>query len=137
MDKKHLGARSEMIAVSWLLKLGYEVFRNVSQHGPIDLIAFKYNNDGFEQLLLDVKSNSYKSDGSPIKSRITEEQRRIDVKIINVYPDDLCIIDYNPVDSVDFTTKICRVCKLKFKFIDEKRVYCSYRCRMKEYNDWK
>jgi hypothetical protein len=36
---KHVGARSELIACEWLLAQGYEVFRNVSAHGPIDIIA--------------------------------------------------------------------------------------------------
>ena len=39
MDKKHKGATSELIATVWLLKKGYEVFRNVSQHGAVDIIA--------------------------------------------------------------------------------------------------
>jgi Holliday junction resolvase len=41
MDKKHVGARSELIACAWLLAEGYEVFRNVSPHGHIDIIALK------------------------------------------------------------------------------------------------
>ena len=40
MDKKHKGALAEMQASAWLLLQGYEVFRNVSQSGPADLIAW-------------------------------------------------------------------------------------------------
>jgi hypothetical protein len=50
--RKHRGARNELIAVTWLLDQGYEVFRNVSQHGEIDIIAIK----GDEILRLDVKA---------------------------------------------------------------------------------
>ncbi len=39
MEKKHKGAASELIATVWLLKKGYEVFRNVSSHGTVDIIA--------------------------------------------------------------------------------------------------
>ena len=50
---KHKGAANELRAVLWLMKQGYEVFRNVSQHGAIDIIATR--ND--EILFLDVKSS--------------------------------------------------------------------------------
>lgn len=36
---KHRGAFSELAATVWLLSRGYEVFRNVSQHGLIDILA--------------------------------------------------------------------------------------------------
>lgn len=39
MDGKHLGACSELLACAWLLTVGFEVHRNVSQHGAADLIA--------------------------------------------------------------------------------------------------
>jgi len=38
---KHKGAHCELVATAWLLKEGYEVFRNVSQHGIIDVVAMK------------------------------------------------------------------------------------------------
>jgi hypothetical protein len=50
----HLGARAELIACSWLLGLGYEVFRNVSGAGPADL-AIWHQSTG-EHRLIDVKS---------------------------------------------------------------------------------
>jgi len=39
MEQKHKGATSELMATVWLLKKGYEVFRNISNHGLIDIIA--------------------------------------------------------------------------------------------------
>ncbi len=39
LERKHRGACSEMLATAWLLQQGYEVFRNVSPFGAIDLIA--------------------------------------------------------------------------------------------------
>ncbi len=35
------GAIGELIATIWLLKQGYEVYRNVSASGKFDLIAIK------------------------------------------------------------------------------------------------
>jgi Holliday junction resolvase-like predicted endonuclease len=40
---KHKGAHSELAACVWLLEQGYEVFRNVSQHGTTDMVAIKYD----------------------------------------------------------------------------------------------
>ena len=52
MHRKHKGARNELAAIVWLMDMGYEVFRNVSPYGPVDLVAIK---DG-ATLLLDVKT---------------------------------------------------------------------------------
>jgi Holliday junction resolvase-like predicted endonuclease len=40
MNYKHSGALTELTACAWLLKQGYEVFRNVSAHGIADLVAY-------------------------------------------------------------------------------------------------
>lgn len=54
IDRKHLGARSELIACSYLLSQGLEVFRNVSPHGDVDLIALDPNTK--ETTFIDVKT---------------------------------------------------------------------------------
>src|SRR5271154_593932 len=36
---KHKGAHSELVAASWLLSQGEECYRNLSQHGAVDLIG--------------------------------------------------------------------------------------------------
>lgn len=41
MHAKHKGALAELHACAWLLKQGYEVFRNISQHGVVDLIVWR------------------------------------------------------------------------------------------------
>ena len=43
MEVKHKGAHSELAACVWLLEQGFEVFRNVSQHGTTDIVAIKYD----------------------------------------------------------------------------------------------
>lgn len=64
MNKKHQGAFSEHKAICWLLEQGYEVFRNVSQHGAVDLIA--RDTDTGEYLPIDVKTGYFrdKQDGT-------------------------------------------------------------------------
>ena len=55
---KHRGAQAELTACAWLLSQGYEVFRNVSQHGVVDLVAIHPENG--ETILVDVRTiNSY------------------------------------------------------------------------------
>lgn len=51
-QKKLRGGYSEIVACAWLLENGYEVFRNVADHGAIDLIAVR----GKECILIDVKT---------------------------------------------------------------------------------
>jgi hypothetical protein len=52
MDKGRKGAHSELIACAWLLDQGYDVYRNVSPVGMVDIIAIK----GDEHLKIDVKT---------------------------------------------------------------------------------
>ena len=54
MERKHQGALSELKAVCWLLEQGYEVFRNVSPHGSIDIIARHPKTE--ELMFVDVKT---------------------------------------------------------------------------------
>ena len=51
---KQRGAETELMACAWLLGQGYEVFRNVSPFGMIDIIAIK---DGVTRYI-DAKSHA-------------------------------------------------------------------------------
>jgi Holliday junction resolvase-like predicted endonuclease len=98
MDKKHRGAHSELIATTYLLSLGYDVFRNVSAHGLADLIAVNYETG--EKVLIDVKSSisgAYKtSDGREVPyERVTAkgspEQEKAGVKLLHVLRNSECV----------------------------------------------
>src|SRR5215831_6430735 len=56
MENKHKGSLAELIACAWLLKTGYEVFRNVSQHGVADVVAWRR---GEAPILIDVRKLTY------------------------------------------------------------------------------
>jgi Holliday junction resolvase-like predicted endonuclease len=64
MDCSTVGAASELEAASWLLGQGYQVFRNVSAHGPADLVA--WNPQTKETLFVDVTTGRpyVRADGS-------------------------------------------------------------------------
>ena len=64
MNSKHKGAHSELIASAYFLSDGAEVFRNVSQHGPADLVVWYPETN--ETIFVDVKTARpfVKTDGS-------------------------------------------------------------------------
>lgn len=55
------GAINELIATAWLMKQGYDVFRNQSPRGRADLVATKWDESGW--LAVDVKSEGFDLDG--------------------------------------------------------------------------
>jgi hypothetical protein len=52
VDPKHYGALAEIMACEWLIRQGYDLFRNISQHGLADFVAWKA---GEPPILIDVK----------------------------------------------------------------------------------
>jgi Holliday junction resolvase-like predicted endonuclease len=99
LPKKHRGAHAELIAASWLLTQGYEVFRNVSPHGVADIIAINFETG--ERLLIDVKSTyfgGYKiATGEFVQvetmtKKPSEDQRRHGVRILFVMRDGSCVL---------------------------------------------
>lgn len=105
--RRHLGSWSEIIASAWLLELGYEVFRNVSDKGPIDLIAIKNN----EVTFIDVKSIQVKmkvgrqtfgkarAPGATNK-RLKAGQREFGIVPLFVSPDGICSFDGSKLEEV-------------------------------------
>ena len=72
---KHIkGDRAELIAAEYFIGLGYSVARNMSQHGPVDLVLIDEDGTG-DVILVDVKAislrtkNGYKVNRSPTKKQ--------------------------------------------------------------------
>ena len=83
MDSKHRGAYSELIASTYLLSLGYEVFRNVSQHGPADLVA--WNPKTNETIFIDVKSgHKYRKTDGSTSIQVLKKPSKFNVKLLVV-----------------------------------------------------
>ena len=74
----------EIIACGILLKDGYEVFRNISSTGLIDIIAIKDSTT----LFLDVKTPQIYKNNIRIP-RLTDAQKKLGVTIVCVYDDKL------------------------------------------------
>ena len=84
IEPKHRGAVNELRATAWLIGLGYDVCRNVSQHGPVDLVAIR----GDEVMLIDVKATQLRRDGTTrLYRRRTPLQEWLDVRILLVSED--------------------------------------------------
>lgn len=98
MDK-HKGARAELAASVWLMNSGYEVFRNVSPFGAVDIIA--RNPVTQELILVDVKTSfshiTVRSDGARVEGwsiRKPHAHGLGDIKVLYVYGDG--IISWKP-----------------------------------------
>ena len=57
VDPKHYGALAEIMACEWLIRQGYDLFRNISQHGLADFVAWRV---GEAPVLIDVKGFAIK-----------------------------------------------------------------------------
>jgi hypothetical protein len=119
MDKKHRGSHSELVACSWLLSEGYEVFRNVSQHGYADLIALK---DG-RTFFFDVKT--YLVPEFRTRQKISASQIEKGVLPLHVTGVGECSIEWAPATV---TARTCDQCGKSFKPVKALQRYCSRKC---------
>ena len=80
MYTKHARAAiSEMIASAKLMKEGWNVFSNVAGSGLIDIVAV--NPETGETRFYDVKTKSYRKDGTLISRVTSPKQKAIGVEI--------------------------------------------------------
>ena len=119
MRNKHEGARSELIAIAWLLSQGYEVFRNVSPFGIVDIIAIRNT----EWLKFDVKTTKPQK-----KIRLSMSQIENGILPLYVYPDGTCAIDYEPASKLPTEVKQCICCGKSFETNRKTKKYCSKKC---------
>lgn len=84
-----------MAACCWLLQHGYEVFRNVSAHGTVNVVAMK----GGEMLLIDVKSvSACEMKGGSLCATVGRSQdAEIPIKRLYVVTDGFCTFDRDEV----------------------------------------
>ena len=82
---KHIkGDRAELIAAEYFINLGYSVHRNMSQHGPVDLVIIDEDRTG-DVILIDVKALSLRTKNGWKVNRVpTKKQQELDVQLIFV-----------------------------------------------------
>lgn len=119
------GAVAELKACAWLLKNGYEVFRNVSATGKADLVAYKDD----ELILIDVTTGRFKRDGITHAEYFSKEKKAYEnnIKVLYVY-NDYCI--FSDGDAKTLQLK-CVICNNLFSTNRKRQKTCSYGCRLK------
>ena len=75
------GKRCELLAANWLFSQGYYVYSPLLEQGPVDLVSI--SPDG-EVLLFDVKKVARRDNGTIVSRRLTDDQRKLGVKLIYV-----------------------------------------------------
>ena len=94
---KHIkGDRAELIAAEHFIALGYSVHKNISGHGPVDLVLIDEDGMG-DVILVDVKALSLRTkNGWKVNSSPTKKQKELDVQLIFVNLDTREIYDAMP-----------------------------------------
>ena len=95
-NKKHIkGDQAELIAQEFFIKKGFYVFKNISQHGPADMVVL--DKDGYT-LLIDVKAVSLREKNGWKVNRVpSEEQKRLGVHLLFVNLDTREVLDEMPI----------------------------------------
>jgi hypothetical protein len=94
---KHIkGDRAELIAAEYFINLGYSVARNMSQHGPVDLVLIDEDGTG-DVILVDVKALSLRTkNGYKVNRTPTKKQKELDVQLVFVDLDKREVLDMMP-----------------------------------------
>jgi hypothetical protein len=80
LSTSKIGDISELEMSAYYLRNGYEVFRNVSSDGIVDLVV--WNKEENFVHLIDIKTYSYSTDPEKIDNYIKNNTKHDDVKII-------------------------------------------------------
>jgi hypothetical protein len=94
---KHIkGDRAELIAAEFFISLGYSVCKNMSQHGPVDLVLIDEETPG-DVTLVDVKAISLRTKNGYKVNRVpNKKQKELGVKLIFVDLDTKEVLDVMP-----------------------------------------
>jgi hypothetical protein len=145
------GAIAEMKASMWLMERGYEVFRNVTPDGPVDLVALDMESG--QSILIDVKMarvslppskmagavvrvSSKTRDGRPVSydvtrqtdmpffeyDRLTERQKALGVRLLLVLDDYIGFEEDHPAKMLDGFVKAHYQAKKEAKSSDNSTI---------------
>ena len=96
LNHARIGDVVEHIAITRLLKSGWEVFKNISSVGPIDICIFNIKKNKFYYIDIKSLTRSYRSiehflSGMCVE-RLTSKQKKLGVKIAYYFEDRVYII---------------------------------------------
>ncbi len=84
---KHVGALSEVAACAWLLSQGYEVFRNVSPHGPADILVWEVQTDEVTKIDVTTGRKYVRQDGVIVCSSPPKSEGKQGVRVLVHFPE--------------------------------------------------
>lgn len=129
MKQKFKGAHNELIACAWLLKNGYEVFRNVSPHGLIDILAIKEGS----LTKIDVKSSYVEENTGKIRMQYaSNEQAEIGVRVLGVIAGTDEVMWADEVinnNEKKIERRLCMVCSSEYAAKSANQKFCSKACQ--------
>lgn len=120
------GAMAELIACNWLLEQGYDVFRNITPAGWVDIIAWKKDN---QPIFIDVSvcndKHGYISDP---KAGYKSRTKAYGIRFLYVYPDKSC--KWRD-DIFKAEKRNCVICNTEFIVKSERmnKKHCSNGCQ--------
>ena len=95
-SKHRKGDRAELIAAEYFINLGYSVHRNMSSHGPVDMVLIDEDGMG-DVILIDVKALSLRSkNGWKVNRSPSKEQNLLGVHLCFVNLDTKEVLDEMP-----------------------------------------
>jgi len=111
---KHIkGDRAELIAAEYFISLGYSVHKNISAHGPIDMVLIDEEGTG-DVILVDVKAVSLRTKNGWKVNRVpTRKQQELDVQLIFVNLDTREVMDVLPFRKEAKENDMTNVIKFK------------------------
>ena len=111
---KHIkGDRAELIAAEYFISLGYSVHKNISAHGPIDMVLIDEEGTG-DVILVDVKAVSLRTKNGWKVNRVpTRKQQELDVQLIFVNRDTREVMDVLPFRKEAKENDMTNVIKFK------------------------
>ena len=96
LNHARIGDVVEHIAITRLLKSGWEVFKNISSVGPIDICIFNIKKNKFYYIDIKSLTRSYRSIEHFLSGmctvRLTSKQKKLGVKIAYYFDDRVYII---------------------------------------------
>jgi Holliday junction resolvase-like predicted endonuclease len=124
MHRKHRGTYNELRACAWLLNQGYEVYRNISSYGLIDIIAEKDNviHKFDVKSCIDIDIKKTKS------TQLSLEQVHQGIKALYIDLNGRCYIEESPILSKK--RQFCIVC-CEYLAREFQKECCSPECRIK------
>lgn len=121
VELKHKGCWAEMVACCWLIQNGYDVFKNISQHGLIDIIALR---DG-KVFKFDVKSVNEAHTNVP---PLSQAQAEMGILALAVYADGR-VKFCEDAEASKPKEKNCLTCKKVFSPGRRNQIFCSDFCQ--------